>query len=187
MIFKRLKIDKGESVTIMGLASLGLLLFIGVFIVDFAKTLYIKNLYTSFAQKATQTAIKAQDAIGGLKPESAEVAVQEYMTQRTGGGNTGDTQAHRSNCELAGNYPKIQITYDNKRIGGSSSPIYSSDGGAKPSVHDAGNFYKQQYKTIQLDIVDVTDNYFYGIFGVPCAEVNVYSSAISATHYDEDN
>lgn len=182
-----IKSDRGEGVTIMGLASLLLLLLLSIFIVDFTKTMYIKNLYTSFAQKAAQTAIKSQDAIGGLLPTSANSIVTEYMTQRSGGGNTADAQSHRSSCEINGNYPRITISYDNSRQVGSSSVSYSSTNGQIPHLLDANQFYKKQYNTIQIDVVDVTDNYFFGIFGQPCAEVNVTASAITTSHFDEDN
>lgn len=184
---KRLNEEKAGTVTILGMSIIILSLLIGVFVADFIKALYIKNLYNSFAQKAAQTAIKQQDSIGGLKPESAQAFVVEYMTQRGGGGNTGDTQAHRTHCELTGNYPKIKLQYDTTRQIGANSPVFSSDNGNVPSMPSAFNFYQNQYRVIQAEITDVTDNYFFSIFGEPCAEIHITVSAIATTHYDSED
>ena len=185
-IKEKLTSDRGDSTIILGLASIILVIFMAIFIVDIAKSIYIKNIYVGFAQKATLAAVKEQDAIGGLSYTSAEKLINEYMTNRTGGGNTGDTQAHRSNCELSGNYPKITITYDKTRQIGSSSKKYYSENGNIPNIPNSNKFFLNKYKAIQVDIVDVTDNYFSGIFGRPCSEMNITTSAIATNHFDAE-
>ena len=194
-MIKRFKEDKGASVTLFGLAILVLILLLATFIVDFSKTMYIKNLYSMYAQKSTQTAIKQQDSIGGLLPSSAEVVVSEYMALRNGRSddNIYNTQEARNvvrngnSCTLKGNYPHFTIKYDTLRDVGASSASYSSQGGTVPFISDAPAFYQKQYKAVEVQITDVTDNYFGGIFGRKCQELHITVSAITSGHYDEED
>ena len=58
MIKRRIQSEDGKAITIMGISLIVLVLLMGIFIVDFSKAVYIKNLYSSFALKAAQTAVK---------------------------------------------------------------------------------------------------------------------------------
>lgn len=185
-MIKRIKNDRGDSTMILGLSTLILVLLLSIFIVDYAKNIYIKNLYVSFAQKAAYTAVKEQDAIGGLAPSSADKLVSEYMTNRNRGHNTSDTAAHRTSCELSGSYPKISISYGKTRKVGSESTTYSSINGQVPYIPNKNNFFMNKYKAIQVQITDVTDNYFAGIFGRPCSELTITTSAIATSQHDAE-
>ncbi len=189
MIKRRIQNEDGKAITIMGISLVVLVLLMGIFIVDFSKAVYIKNLYSSFALKAAQTAVKKQDAIGGLKPEAVETLINEYMKQRNGQAqNTADTVVHKSYCEALGKYPQIKITFDKGRKKGSTSIVYNSVNGSIPQIPDSKNFFRHQYDTIEVDLIDVVDNDFLGILGTSkaCSELHIDASAISVSSHDED-
>lgn len=182
---ERIKKDKGNSVIVLGIFVVGMILISAVLIVDLGKSMYIKNLYSSFARKAVQTAVKEQDHVGGLKPESASKMISEYMIQRNGNVNTRDAQSHFSTCDTLGKYPIVEITYDSKRQKDAVSVTYESISGAEPYIPKKNDFFKNSYNTIEVNITDVTDNYFFGIFGKPCAEIHLRASGITTTTFDE--
>lgn len=183
----RVKTDKGNAVVIWGIFILIMILVCAVLIVDLAKAMYVKNVYSSYARKAVQTAVKEQDYVGGLKFESAQKVIDEYMIQRNGGKNTREAAAFSSNCDKTGKYPIIEIRYDNKRAKDAISPVYTSVNGSKVSIPKLNDFFKSQYNTIEVNITDVTDNYFMGIFGVPCGEIHIRASGITAASSDDDD
>lgn len=184
---KKFKSNNGNSVFILGMSMVALILLLGIFIVDVGKAMYIKNLYSSYARKAVQLGIKYQDSIGGLKPESAEAVVKEYYTQKTANGRNNTNEAvYSTHCNKLAGYPKIRIKYDNKRAKDASSAIYSSENYSSPYIADRHSFFRKQYNTIEVEIIDVTDNYFFSMFGVPCAKMNIKASGIATTSFDED-
>lgn len=186
MLLRKAKDDKGNAVVIWGLFLTLMILVTAVLIVDLAKAMYVKNVYASYARKAAQTAVKEQDFVGGLKFESAQKAVDEYLKQRDGGVNTRDTASHSTTCDKKGKYPIIKIQYDNKRAKGAISPIYSSVNRSAIDIPKYNDFFKNQYNTIEVNITDTTDNYFMGIFGTPCAEIHVKASGITSSSTDEN-
>lgn len=192
-IIKRIKNNIGGATTILGISIVGLSLVIAVFISDFIKMIYMKNTYKSYAQKAVQTAIKRQDGVGGLLPDSANALIAEYMSNRNGKATTvdgrvvvsGNTDNNTKNqCELKGGYPKIQIKYDNKREIDASSNTYNFTGDSVPAIN-ANEFNNKRYNTIQVKIVDVVNNDFWSIFGHPCSEIEINTSGIAVSAYDD--
>lgn len=184
---KKFKSNNGNSVFILGMSLIALVLLLGIFIVDVGKAMYVKNLYSSYARKAVQLGVKYQDSIGGLKPESAEAVIREYYTQKTANGrNNTNESVYSTHCSRLAGYPKIRIKYDNKRAKDASSAIYSSENYRAPYIADRNSFFRKQYNTIEVEIIDVTDNYFFSMFGVPCAKMNIKASGIATTSFDED-
>ena len=184
-IINRIKNNIGGSTTILGISIVGLALFIAVFTSDFIKVIYMKNTYKSYAQKAVQTAVKRQDGVGGLLPDSANALIAEYMSNRNGKATTvdgrivlsGNTDSNIKNqCELKGGYPKIQIKYDNKREIDASNSIVSIN---------PNEFNNKRYNTIQVKIIDVVNNDFWSIFGNPCSEIEINTSGIVVSAYDD--
>lgn len=192
-IIKRIKNNIGGATTILGISIVGLSLVIAVFTSDFIKMIYMKNTYKSYAQKAVQTAIKRQDGVGGLLSDSANALIAEYMSNRNGKATTvdgrvvvsGNTDNNTKNqCELKGGYPKIQIKYDNKREIDASSNTYNFTGDSVPAIN-ANEFNNKRYNTIQVKIVDVVNNDFWSIFGHPCSEIEINTSGIAVSAYDD--
>lgn len=191
---KRLKKDNGAAVTILGVACIAVILLVAVFIVDFTKARYVSNLYKGYAQTATQTAIREQDGIGGLKPSSVQVLIDEYMLQRKGADKYNTLEDNSSFTKICmnkydgGGFPRIKITFDTDRGKGAKGSLsVSSRGGVVPSVPSAVTFYKNKYKTIQVDIEDVTYMPFNDIFGEPCQIIQITKSAITSGHFDAEN
>lgn len=192
-IINRIKNNIGGSTTILGISIVGLALFIAVFTSDFIKVIYMKNTYKSYAQKAVQTAVKRQDGVGGLLPDSANALIAEYMSNRNGKATTvdgrivlsGNTDSNIKNqCELKGGYPKIQIKYDNKREIDASSSVYNFTGNSIVSINP-NEFNNKRYNTIQVKIIDVVNNDFWSIFGNPCSEIEINTSGIAVSAYDD--
>lgn len=169
----------------MGLASIGLILLMGVFIVDYVKNIYLRQTYESYAQKAVQTAIKEQDGIGGLKWQSAEILVKEYLIQRNGRVNT--TERVYSNC--GDDYPKFRITYDNKRRQNSTSQEvnYNFSSGTDVSIIPSNHskFHLNQYNVVQVEVTENVGNYFTSIFGIPCTKIVTKASGIAVSAFDD--
>lgn len=192
-MINRIKNNIGGSTTILGISIVGLALFIAVFTSDFIKVIYMKNTYKSYAQKAVQTAVKRQDGVGGLLPDSANALIAEYMSNRNGKATTvdgrivlsGNTDSNIKNqCELKGGYPKIQIKYDNKREIDASSSVYNFTGNSIVSINP-NEFNNKRYNTIQVKIIDVVNNDFWSIFGNPCSEIEINTSGIAVSAYDD--
>ena len=192
-IINRIKNNIGGSTTILGISIVGLALFIAVFTSDFIKVIYMKNTYKSYAQKAVQTAVKRQDGVGGLLPDSANALIAEYMSNRNGKATTvdgrivlsGNTDSNIKNqCELKGGYPKIQIKYDNKREIDASSSVYNFTGNSIVSINP-NEFNNKRYNTIQVKIIDVVNNDFWSIFGNSCSEIEINTSGIAVSAYDD--
>lgn len=202
-IKKRLKSNRGNAILIMGLAIFGLILLMSIFFVDLSKNIYVRNNYTQMAQRATQTALKQQNSIGGLTPKAAEAVIKEYLEERepkqlcssTQGGSgqvpcqTVETKAFRSICEdKFPNYPEIEVSFSTERDnkdksseGDSFGVTFTSKGKTIPEVTEAQKrlFYRNQYRTIRVKVKDFGDNYFFSMFGKQCTVYNVQTSAIS--------
>ena len=71
---------------------------------------------------------------------------------------------------------------------GSTSVVYNSVNGSIPQIPDSKNFFRHQYDTIEVDLIDVVDNDFLGILGTSkaCSELHIDASAISVSSHDED-
>lgn len=189
-MLKKIKSDKGATMSIIYIALFGMILFLAIFIVDYMKMYYIKSLMRRNAQTATQTAIKEQNRIGGLKPSAVEKVVEEYMKQRNGNGQikqTREVSAFTRNCDVNNEYPKITVTLDSRRAVASKSMPYYSEHGAKPSIPDAGTFYAKKYVVVQTEIEDIVYRDFGSVFGNHCQLVKMVSSAITTGHFDAEN
>lgn len=129
-IKRRLDNDLGAAITIMSLAIFVLIMILAIFIVDFTHATSVRNHYEQMNQRAAHTALKEQNAIGGLTPLAAEVAVDEYLSQRDGkrtakellnDANTHQTStvesgAFRSYCsEKYKEYPEITVEFSTDR------------------------------------------------------------------------
>lgn len=203
-IRNNLKSDNGATVTVMGMVMIMSVLLLGIFMIDISKNLYIKQVQLSSTQKAAQTAIKEQNAVGGLKITAVNRAIREYNTQRKGGlVGSKDTLAHRTKCQTRGNYPKIKVTFDTKRRletgdaiqidGQEIQQSFTSSNGSElyfsklqEEMFNRLALEKSQYKVVNVEVIDVADNYMMAIFGLPCSELTTTASAISASAYDND-
>lgn len=198
---KKMQSDDGAAVTILALALLVLFLFISVFMVDFVKNSQIKSDYTEIGSRATEAALIHQNGVGGLLPdESAQAFVKEYMIQSRGQdpttgaiatNQTVDTAAFRNNgCSTNAKYPIIKLTYNTKRTSSANEtglPTATSSGGSAPVFTNVSNltntFAEKKYRVISAEITDVSDNFFYGMFGQPCQEYTIKVSSV-AVHSD---
>lgn len=200
---ERLKSNRGNAILIMGLAIFGLILLMAIFFVDVSKNIYISNNYTQMAQRATQTALKQQNSIGGLTPQAATAVINEYLEEREpktkcastdGSGNTVacqtvETKAFRTLCaKKYPNYPEIEVAFSTARNnkGKTSSTdnfgvTLSYKNGSIPEFSPAQKrlFYRNQYKTIRVKVKDYGDNYFFSMFGRGCEVYNIQTSAIA--------
>lgn len=190
MIKSRIRSDNGSSAGLIYIGLTMLVLLFAVIAVDTFKLIYIRTTLARMAQTATQTAVKQQDKIGGLKPDAARAVVEEYMTQRNGNNRdlyTNEIGSFTGPCNHDGQYPRFRITFDTGRRVGSHSAVYESSGGQVPAIPDAASFYEKQYTTVQVKIEDVIFNDFGSIFGRQCSVVGMYSSAIATGHFDSEN
>lgn len=193
MFKKRIQSDNGAYVTIIGIAVIVLILLMAIFIVDASKNLYIKNQYYQAAQRATQTAIKDQDMIGGLKKSAMNHLIDEYKIQtgraKDDTGASLETGAFRGSCSNGKDYPKIKIYYDNKkRDNRGGTLIYTSVGFSKMPINaqDEAKFRTNQYNTIGIEVEDVAQNFFLGMFGNNCSVIKTKASATISSSHDED-
>lgn len=190
-IRKRASSNGAANITIFGIFALVLIMLLAGFMVDLSKSVYVGNLYRDYARKAAQTAIKDQNLVGGLNGTAANKFIMEYMIQRHPEidpvGATQEANAMRSKCEVTGNYPVIRIQFDTERRVGASpnSTVLTSYGGNKIPINNA-NYYDKDYQAIDVEVLDVTDNFFLGMFGKHCQEIKIKTSAIASTAYDQD-
>ena len=190
MLNNRLKSDTGASGSVMFLAIVMMVLLFSIMAVDVIKLIHIKTTLARMTQTATQTAIKQQDRIGGLKPTAAKAVVDEYMALRNGTNKESQTSEivpFVGPCDPNNEYPKFYITFDNGRKVGSTSREYRSIGGLPPEIPDAVSFYQKQYTTVQVKVEDIIFNDFGSIFGRQCSIVGMGSSAITTGHFDYEN
>lgn len=187
----KIKSNKGGAMTILGLALIFFILITGMFFVDIAKNIYIKNVYYQYSQRATQTAIKSQNNVGGLSIESGQKAINEYLTQRNGDKiKTSEDKAFRGSCDTS-QYPKITIKYDIERKAGvddsKSITVDTSNGKTLDMNKYINMFNSNKYRVIEMNVTDVTGNFMLGLLGKPCSEINVTSSAISSSTFDSED
>lgn len=174
----RLNSDKGGAVTILSLGLILLIIVMGAFMIDYTKNISIKDTYHSYAQYAVQTAIQEQDFTGGLSPNAANVALNEYLRLR----EQPETNMFRNRC--GGSYPRVEIAFDNEIQKGISnnSVIYNSSGSLMSGL--PAYFQGTQYKVITMRVVDVSDNMVMGVFNLPCQVYTVSASAKMVDSYD---
>lgn len=200
--------DTAAGITIFGLFAIMVFMMMAIFLVDMGKNIYMQNTYFSMITRSAQEGIKDQNSIGGLTSKSAQSIVDEYMKERNGVAEDGHattraTEPFRAICAKAkeGEYPKITITYGTQRNnkGTSSNGVetgsmstdmtFSSNGGSSlsPSVQDPstqGKFFANKYRTIQVNIEDYGDNYFFNMFGG--AQCPIYKIQTTAVAVDAD-
>lgn len=198
---KRIASDEGNAVLLMGLAIFGLILLLGIFFVDVSKNVSVVNSYTQYAQRATQSGLRRQDTVGNLMPEAVEATFLEYLNERDSSerklagqttqfrdgeviSQSGGTAPYRKSCALKyGEDPvmKIKLSTDKDPSKGTQSTTFTyKNGTITPSL--AGyydEFYRNSYRSINLVVEDYGDNYFFSLFGAPCAEFKVTATAVS--------
>lgn len=189
---KRRKSDQGAAITLVSIFLIVLIFFLAMFIVDIGKSIYIQKTLTRYAQIAAETAIKHQNNLGGLSSDAADALRQEYMIRRNPeldpSGTTG-TGRMMSRCERNTDYPIISVRFDTGRNRGNSSgasPTYTSYRG-EPIDLGQQSFSGEDYNAITAQITDVSDNYFFGLLGLPCQVLKVKATAVAASAYDQED
>lgn len=192
---RKINSDSGAGMTVFGIAILMLILLLGIFIVDVGKNIYIKNQYVLAAQRATQTAVKDQDIIGGLRLASANTVINEYKIQTgkaidSGRGTLGGS-VYRGRCsEIKGkSYPIMEIYYDGARATKGGTHKFTSRNFRNMNItrFDESNFRAHGYSVVGVKVTDVIGNHFLSMFGMPCSEVVISSSAIISSSFDDDD
>lgn len=182
-MIKRTKSDKGDGITVMGLFMIVVVLLVALLIVDVSKMVYIRNTYINHGQIAANTAIREQNGIGGLDITAANRAIQEYMLQRDpqsfGVLATNETAAFRRLCDT-GEFPRIEISFDTERRVGQSTigPRFVSYGGQLVTESNREEFFINEFRVIRLNITDVSDGDFSGLFRNHCQTHTFEVSAI---------
>ena len=126
-IRKKINSDSGASITIIMIFMIVLIIMIAGFIVDFTRNQSIKNEYYNIAQRSTQSALVKQNSTGGLGPQSAYTAVNEYIQERNDNNATFFMGKSSSNLTTKNGvihsydtknnqaYPRIRILYSKDR------------------------------------------------------------------------
>lgn len=194
MFKKRLKDESSASLTYIGICAIVLLIFLGIFLVDITKDVYIVRQYQVAAQKATQVGIKEQNAYGGLKPSAAQKALDEYKIQTSlkdsdqykVGRNIG---AFSKNCRPQGDYPKVVVYFDTGRHGRGGKVEFSSNKFSQMPKGSEQEFIRKNYRILGMEVVDAVDNMFTGIFTYnkgSCKEIHLSASSIASSSYDSE-
>lgn len=195
---KRFNSNTGGGITIFSLAIFMMILLLGIFIIDMTKNSYVSQNYYAMTQRSAQKGLTQQNSIGGLTVASVSSIVNEYLEESRGTGTdtdpsvvgTSETSAFRTNCQKKyPEYPKITIDFSTERTTNiaeedfSSKYVYSS-GAFAPSLTDNNPlFYQKSYRTIRVVIEDISDNYFFSMFGRPCS---IYTTQATAVAIDAD-
>lgn len=201
----KIKSDEGATVTILGLFIIMTIVLTGMFMIDLSKNSYLASIQRRNTQMAAQTAIKEQGGTGYLKLTAVNRAIREYNTLRSGKEGTNefnnyvsDNPSSKTRCQLKGDYPKITVTLDTTRTYNTTGKAltYSTIGGRELqqsiSAISGWNAYmnnqppENQYKVVQIKVVDSVDNFLLGMIGMPCSELVTTSSAITATTFDDE-
>lgn len=197
MANNRIKSDRGDAITVFFLFVLVMTAFAAVFILDFGKNVYMKNNYNQMAMRSAQTGLKQQNSVGGLTPAAADAVIQEYLTERDPGHinpmvtneqdpkykpNTAETAAFRTFCQAKNpELPIIKVSFSTERdnIDSNFSNTITYKNGETTYPDSLNDFYFQKYRTIRIEVQDIGDNYFYGMFGHPCQSYTIKQTAIS--------
>lgn len=182
---KRIKDDSAFSFTIIVIFMVVIIITLAYIIVDTTKNQGTKEDFQRAAQTAVQTAIKQQNSTGGLKPESAKSAIEEYKEQTKIG------NAFVKECRAKHDYPRFTISYGRDR-GNTDSHVFWQNFRASDqyTFSDATKrtFDEENYTTITLEVEDVIDQILPG--GNPddagCEITKVRASAITSSSVDED-
>lgn len=202
-LFNKLKDEKGLSNTIIFLFFIFFFFILSTLIVDLSKLSYLRNDFYTYTQQAVQASIKEQDNIGNLSYISAEKAVDEYMIRRdpnynrnkldAGGGQDIGAISHTYGCNKNKEYPKITLSYSRGRTYDlttdpniTTKTYPESVGGNLVNITDKSSFYQNEFNVIQMNVTEVVDNTYGAIIGRPCTEIHVSASAITATHFDNE-
>lgn len=201
----KVKSDEGATVTVLGLFIIITIILVGMFMIDLSKNSYLSSIQRRNTQMAAQIAIKEQGGTGYLKLTAVNRAIREYNTLRNGEEGTNEFNNYASNnpssrtsCQLKGDYPKITVTLDTTRTYSTSEKAltYSTIAGRElqqsESAISSWNAYmnnqppENQYKVVQIKVVDSVDNFLLGMIGMPCSELITTSSAITSTTFDDE-
>src|SRR5574344_388966 len=193
-MFKRIKENKANATTVLGIFVILMILLLSIFIVDLTMNVYMRQQYKRSAQTAVQTAIKEQDFKGALSHTSVNKAIQEYKIQtnpnleeNTDKPGTQNTAPFRRSCQAG--YPTIKITVetgaDNE---GNTNKVLVYDGtGYAASKGKAEAFKENRFKAIKMEVTDVMDNFGVTSVSKGCSEIKVSASARISSSYDEDH
>lgn len=185
--------DAGGSITYLGIFGILLVCLLGIWVTDITKNLSMTNQYQLAAQRATQTAAKDQNSLGGLNPSAINVVIKEYENQT----QVGDKKAFADKCRKDG-YPKISIFVDNTRNyrasyqGDGLTPIFTSQSyqtASETTLKELEmDFAKNNYQVIAVRVDDVVQDYFTPIFNdFGCKVVTTDASTILSSSRDEDD
>lgn len=193
-MFRRIKENKANATTVLGIFVILMILLLSIFIVDLTMNVYMRQQYKRSAQTAVQTAIKEQGFTGALSHTSVNKAIQEYKIQtnpnleeNTDKPGTQNTAPFRRSCQAG--YPKIKITVetgaDNE---GKTNKVLVYDGtGYTASKGKEEVFKENRFKAIKMEVTDVMDNFGVTSVSKGCSEVKVSASARISSSHDEDN
>lgn len=193
-MFRRIKENKANATTVLGIFVILMILLLSIFIVDLTMNVYMRQQYKRSAQTAVQTAIKEQDFTGALSHTSVNKAIQEYKIQtnpnleeNTDKPGTQNTAPFRRSCQAG--YPKIKITVetgaDNE---GKTNKVLVYDGtGYAASKGKEKVFKENRFKAIKMEVTDVMDNFGVTSVSKGCSEIKVSASARISSSHDEDN
>lgn len=172
---KRLKSNEAGAMTIIGMATIIIMVIFAVVLIDIGKAREFRNISFNSLQMAAQRGIMEQNSVGGLKPSSATLAAEEYIIQTKIGFG-----AYRGKCGA----PEFKFKFDKGRhlgLSGVSSKEYTLK--TLPADNDL-NFAKQKYDTLTIQVKDVTGNFF-NFFGNPCTKITTEASATTTGAFDE--
>lgn len=193
-MIRRIKENKADATTVLGIFVILMILLLSIFIIDLTMNVYMRQQYRRSAQTAVQTAIKEQDFKGALSYKAVNKAIQEYKIQtnpnleeNTNKPATQNTSPFKRGCQAG--YPKIRITVEtDKDITGKSKKevVYEGVGYEVPENKEK-TFKENRFKSINMEITDVMDNFGVTIASRGCTEINVSASARISSSRDEDN
>lgn len=173
-MIEKIKNNKAAAVTILGMATITILLLFAIILIDIGKVREFRNISFNSLQMAAQRGIMEQNSVGGLKPSSATFAVEEYTEQTKIGFG-----AYRGKCGT----PEFRFKFDKGRhlgLSGVSSKEYTL--ATLPADNDL-KFAKQKYDTLTIQVKDVTGNFF-NFFNNPCTTFTAEASATTSGEFD---
>lgn len=193
-MFKRIKGNKADATTVLGIFVILMILLLSIFIVDLTMNVYMRQQYKRSTQTAVQTAIKEQDFMGALSHKSVNKAIEEYKIQtnphlekNTDKPATQNSAPFRKACQAG--YPKIKITVETDIDNtGKSKKVLVYDGvGYAVSKGKEQVFKENRFKVINMEVTDVMDNFGVTSVSKSCSEIKVSASARISSSHDDDN
>lgn len=180
-MFKRLRSDKANAITILSLTAIMLIATMGSLVMDFSKNVQLKSAYENAAQQAAQAGVRHIHPHGGLKKEAIGEVFRVYHARRNE--IVGDsTFGHGINGKA------YDIRVRACTHGGSCTPWTSrvtvNRGGSVRVPNLNANFLNAKYTRLQMEVREHSTNQLMGLIGKEFKEQIIPIEVEARTHYN---